>query len=83
MTIKPLTWKLIVDEMTFALWTCKKGWSTLPLFEITRYSGDTRYHLSKCWVGAPSSSSHPTLAAAQAAAQGEWNDFINDSIELP
>lgn len=81
MTIKPLTWKLLVDEMTYALWECEQGWVE-PLFEIARYDGDRNFYLSKVRTGAPSTP-HPTLAAAQAAAQGEWNDFINDSIELP
>ena len=80
-TVKPLEWRLIVDEMTLGLWETKTGWNG-PLFEIIRYCDDSRFHLSKCRTGAPSTP-YPTLQAAQAAAQKEWESFILSAIESP
>ncbi len=79
-TVKPLVWTLRVDEMVLALWDTMDPWGK-PLFEINRFEGDNRFHLSRRRTGAPSKP-FPTLEAAQQAAQEQWETFVRAAIEV-
>lgn len=77
-TVKPLVWEQIADTQDAKIWQSSHALS-LRGWEIDLYEEDPSYQLR--FNGSAAISSHPTLKAAKAAAQLEWETFIRAAIQ--